>query len=48
MRQTQRVRPQDVAFVTVVHDLKEWDALRDKLDEKVRDLIRRGYDVDLS
>jgi hypothetical protein len=48
VRQTRRVRPQDVAFVTVVHDLKEWDALRDKLDEKIRDLIQQGYDVDLS
>jgi len=28
--------------------LKEWDALRDKLDEKIRDLIQQGYDVDLS
>jgi hypothetical protein len=48
VRQTRRVRPQDVAFVTVVHDLKEWEGLRDKLDEKVRDLIQQGYDVDLS
>jgi hypothetical protein len=28
--------------------LKEWEGLRDKLDEKVRDLIQQGYDVDLS
>jgi hypothetical protein len=47
VRQARKVRPQDVAFVTVVHDLKEWDALRDKLDERVRELIRQGYDVDL-
>lgn len=47
VRQMRKVRPQDVAFVTIVHDLKEWDALRDKLDERVRELIRQGYDVDL-
>ncbi len=42
-----RLRVQDVAFVTVVHDVKDWDHLRDRLDERVRELIRQGYDVDL-
>jgi len=42
-----KLRLQDVALVTVVHDIKEWDTFRDKLDERVRKLIRDGYDVDL-
>jgi hypothetical protein len=48
LKQTRKLRPQDVSFVTVIHDLKQWDALRDKLDERVRELIRQGYEVDLS
>lgn len=48
IRPTRKVRPQDVAFVTVVHDVREWEALRDKLDERVRELIRQGYDVEFS
>lgn len=47
VKQVRKVKPQDVALVTVIHDVKEWDALRDKLDERVRELIRQGYDVDL-
>jgi hypothetical protein len=48
VRQTCKVCPQDVAFVTVVHNVTEWEALRDKLDERVRQLIQQGYDVDFS
>jgi hypothetical protein len=42
-----KLRLQDVALVTVVHHIKERDTFRDKLDERVRKLIRDGYDVDL-
>lgn len=46
-RKRRQVRPADVAAVTVVHNAGEWDAFKGKLDEHVRDLLDRGYDVEL-
>ena len=47
-RQTRPVRVGDVATVTRVSTEAEWDALRDKLDKRVRQLLKEGYDVDVS
>jgi hypothetical protein len=47
-KQVRQVRPSDVATVTRVTTVPEWEALRDKLDKRVRELIKEGCDVDLS
>ena len=46
-RQSRPVRVSDVATVTRVSTETEWDALRDKLDKRVRQLLK-DYDVELS
>lgn len=42
-----QVRTAGVAAVTLVHNVGEWDALKGKLDEHVRNLLDQGYDVEL-
>ena len=46
-RQVRRLRPGEVTTITRVTNEAEWDALRDKLDERVRQLLKE-YDVELS
>lgn len=45
-RQVRRLRPGEVTTITRVTNEVEWDALRDKLDERVRQLLNE-YDVEL-
>jgi len=47
-RQSRPVRVSDVATVTRVSTEAEWDVLRDKLDKRVRQLLKEGYDVDVA
>jgi hypothetical protein len=46
VRQTRPVRASDVATVTRVSTEAEWDVLRDKLDKRVRQLLKE-FDVEL-
>lgn len=46
-RPAQRLRVRDVATVTRVATVPEWDALRDKLDRRVRALLSEGHPVEL-
>ena len=45
-REIRRVRPSEVATVTRVTNETEWNALRNKLDERVCELLK-DYDVEL-
>ena len=47
-RQIRPVRISDVVTVTRVSTEAEWDILRDKLDKRVRQLLKEGYDVDVA
>jgi hypothetical protein len=46
-RKVERLRVTDVASVTIVTDTEQWDALRDKLDQRVRQLLDNGSDVEI-
>lgn len=46
-RKYQRLRPTDIATVTRVGSIKDWELFRDKLDKRVRQLIDDGFDVEL-
>ena len=48
LRPVQRVHARDVTSVPIVRNAGEWDALKDKLDHRVRSLLDQGYDVELS
>lgn len=48
LRQVQRVRASDVTSVPIVRNTGEWEALKDKLDQRVRSWLDQGYDVELS
>jgi len=45
-RKVRQLRPSEVATVTRVTNEPEWDALRDKLDQRVRELLKDS-DVEL-
>jgi len=45
-RKVRQLRPSEVATVTRVTNEQQWEALRDKLDERVRELLK-DYDVEL-
>ena len=45
-RKVRQLRTSEVAPVTVVRSEPEWEALRDKLDKRVRELLTE-YDVEL-
>lgn len=46
-RETKSVRATDVATVTRVSDIQQWEALQKRLDKRVRELLENGYDVEL-
>lgn len=46
-RQVRIVRPTEVASVTRVSTEQEWDQFNKKLDQRVRQLLAEGYDVEL-
>lgn len=46
-RKVRQLRPSEVATVTRVTNEQQWEALRDKLDERVRELLK-DFDVELS
>ena len=45
-RKVRQLRPSEVATVTRVTNEQQWEALREKLDERVRELLK-DYDVEL-
>ncbi len=45
-REVKRLRTSDVSTVTKVASVEEWESLRDKLDQRVRDLLK-NYDVEI-
>ena len=45
-RKVHQLRPSEVATLTLVTNEAEWEALRDKLDARVRELLK-DYDVEL-
>jgi len=47
-KQVRQVRPSDVATVTRVTSGPEWETLRAKLDQRVRQLLDEGFDVELT
>jgi hypothetical protein len=47
-RLVRQVRASDVATVTRVTTAAEWEALRGKLDQRVRHLLKEGFDVELT
>ena len=46
-RELKSVRATDVATVTRVSDIAQWEALQKRLDKRVRELLDGGYDVEL-
>lgn len=42
-----RVRPTDVATVTRVSNVEQWEALQKRIDKRVRQLLNDGYEVEL-
>jgi len=46
-RKVQSVRATDVATVTRVSDVQQWEALQKRLDKRVRELLDKGFDVEL-
>jgi len=46
-RPVQRLRAGDVATVTTVHTEREWEELKEKVDQRVRQLLAEGYDVEV-
>jgi hypothetical protein len=47
-RQVRSLRASDVATVTRVRNVAEWEELMTKLDQRVRSLLDEGYDVELN
>ncbi len=43
----ERVRVADVSLVRRVRNIEEWDRIRDKLDEKVKSILKKGKEVEL-
>jgi hypothetical protein len=46
-RPRRQVRPSDVTTVTVVTSEVEWDILRNKLDQRVREMLAKGFHVEI-
>jgi hypothetical protein len=46
-RELKSVRATDVATVTRVSDIAQWEALQKRLDKRVRELLESGYDVEI-
>jgi hypothetical protein len=46
-KEVRQVRPSDVTTVTVVTSEVEWDILRSKLDQRVRELLAKGFHVEI-
>ena len=46
-KQLRQVRPSDVTTVTRVTTAAEWEALQTKLDQRVRQLLDEGFDVEV-
>lgn len=46
-RQVRVVRPTEVASVTRVSNVQEWEQFYKKLDQRVRQLLAEGFDVEL-
>ena len=46
-RQVRFIRATEVASVTRVSTKQEWEQLNTKLDQRVRELLGEGYDVEL-
>ena len=46
-RELKSVRATDVATVTRVSDIAQWEALQKRLDKRVRELLDSGYDVEI-
>ena len=44
---TQRLRFNEITAVTRVSNEQEWDVLKEKMDLRVRELLKQGYDVEL-
>jgi len=44
---TQRLRFNEITAVTRVSNEQEWDVLKEKMDSRVRELLKQGYDVEL-
>ncbi len=46
-KEVRQVRPDDIAAITRVTTIAEWDAFRNKLDQRVRKLLDDGFEVEL-
>lgn len=46
-RQVRQLRPGEVVATTRIRTETEWEALRDKLDQRVRQLLAEGFEVEL-
>ncbi len=47
VRELRSVRATDIATVTRVSDIAQWEALQKRLDKRVRELLDKGFDVEL-
>jgi len=46
-KSVERVRVADVSLVRRVKNVEEWDRIRNKLDEKVKNILKKGKEVEL-
>ena len=46
-RKVRLLRPTEIATVTRVTNTEEWEQLSNKLDQRVRELLDEGFDVEL-
>lgn len=44
----EKVRIADISLVLRIRKIEEWDRIRDKLDEKVKSVLRKGKEVELA
>jgi len=44
----ERVRVADISLVRRIKNVEEWDQIRDKLDEKVKNILKKGKEVELA
>ena len=46
-KEIRQVRPDDVAPITRVTTIAEWEVFRNKLDQRVRKLLEDGFEVEI-